>query len=425
MRFLSSKIFAMKIKATFLFLLYPLLASLQPKCDAISTGYIPINDLGTEISPLTGKMGGLYLNGSNDMPAEHLKAGLELSSQIQCLDISGNPDATNGKIVWLSIGMSNCTQETQQFIRQANASPSKNPKLVLVDGAQGGQTANVISTPTHNNYLTFWNTVNTRLANAGVGKNQVQVIWFKEANPAGSTPPGVHYDSLVVQFRRCMNEIKTRFPNVKLCYMASRNSGRYASSNLNPEPYAYLTGWAVKQTIEDQIMGLPQVAFKGSEAKSPWLSWGMYMWSDGDNPQKNNPDVFYTCPADFQNDGTHPSTLGAQKVGALLLKFFSNDKTASPWFLGSGCTTTVNSADQIISDLVKIYPNPGNGLFNLESDKEIESLELFNLYGLKLNYKITSAVKSTQIDLSDLKKGVYLLHVKCSNSSQTKKVVIQ
>ena len=160
-------------------------------------------------------------------------------------------------------------------------------------------------------------------------------------------------------------------------------------------------------------------------SKSPWLSWGMYMWSDGDNPQKNNPDVFYTCPADFQNDGTHPSTLGAQKVGALLLKFFSNDKTASPWFLGSGCTTTVNSADQIISDLVKIYPNPGNGLFNLESDKEIESLELFNLYGLKLNYKITSAVKSTQIDLSDLKKGVYLLHVKCSNSSQTKKVVIQ
>ena len=63
----------MKIQATFLFLLYPLLASLQPKCDAISTGYIPINDLGTEISPLTGKMGGLYLNGSNDMPAEHLK----------------------------------------------------------------------------------------------------------------------------------------------------------------------------------------------------------------------------------------------------------------------------------------------------------------------------------------------------------------
>ncbi|MBK6824362.1 MAG: T9SS type A sorting domain-containing protein [Saprospiraceae bacterium] len=104
----------------------------------------------------------------------------------------------------------------------------------------------------------------------------------------------------------------------------------------------------------------------------------------------------------------------------MLLKFFSTDKTASPWFLGSGCTTTVNSADQIISDQVNIYPNPGNGLFYLESDKEIESLELFNLYGLKLNFKITSSVKSTQIDLSDLKKGVYLLHVKFSNSSQTK-----
>ncbi|MBK6824361.1 MAG: hypothetical protein IPG87_15780 [Saprospiraceae bacterium] len=46
-------------------------------------------------------------------------------------------------------------------------------------------------------------------------------------------------------------------------------------------------------------MGLPQVALRGVKQNPPWLSWGMYMWSDGDNPQKNNPDVFYTCPADF------------------------------------------------------------------------------------------------------------------------------
>ncbi|MBK7812621.1 MAG: T9SS type A sorting domain-containing protein [Saprospiraceae bacterium] len=383
----------------------------QPNCSASSTGFIPINDLGTNISPLTGQMGGLYPGGSNYLPGDHKNAGLELASQIECLDINGNPDPYNGKVVWLSIGMSNCTQETQRFIPLANAFPTKNPKLLLVDGAQGGQTAQVISAPWHSNYSTFWNTVNNRLTNQGVSAQQVQIIWLKEANQAGNTPPTQHYDSLLVQLKRITHELKKRFPNVKLCYVASRISARYATTTLNHEPYAYLTGWAVKKMIEDQIMGDPQLRFSGPDAKSPWLSWGIYMWSDGNTPQISNPDIFYNCPTDFMNDGIHPSTAGAQKVGNLLLKFFSTDSTSIPWFLGNPCSVSSSNNLDDSENNFTIHPNPTNGFINVSSNNQTKlnfECKIINLHGQVVFYKkITSITKHTPLDISHLQAGVY------------------
>jgi len=155
----------------------------QTGCSASSTGFIPINDLktGTFTNAWGEKwMGGLYPHGSNFLPAAYKTTGIQLAYQVQSLDASGNPDIINGKIGCLSIGMSNTTQETQQFIQIAKTYTNKNPKLVLVDGAVGGMTASIISTISSSNYSTYWNTVATRLNNAGVTAKQVQVIWLKE-----------------------------------------------------------------------------------------------------------------------------------------------------------------------------------------------------------------------------------------------------
>ena len=304
----------------------------QPNCSAPPTGLIPINDLGT--GTFNGMTGGLYPNGSNNLPEAHRKAAIDIArTQIVPRDISGKPDEQNGKIVWLSIGMSNTRMETQQFLPLANAYENKNPKLILVDGAQGSMASNRVSNPGNPNYEKFWNTISINLAAAGVTENQVQVIWFKQTNPAGRKPTvQAFYDTLVVQFKRTMNDIKRRFPNAKLCYMSSRISARYASSVLNPEPYAYWTGWAMKKVIEDQINGDKQLQYGGPAANSPLLVWGIYPWSDGITPQKSNPNVFWDCAADFNKDGTHPSPVGAAKVGQWLLSFYQNDPLSCPWF---------------------------------------------------------------------------------------------
>ncbi|MBL7773680.1 MAG: hypothetical protein JNM95_12525 [Chitinophagaceae bacterium] len=311
-------------------------------CTSVSTGLIPINDLGA--GTYMGMTGGLYPGASNSMPAAHKTAGLLKASQVQCLSFNGVPDAFNGKIAWLSIGMSNTTQETQQFIPIANAYTGKNPKLTLVDGAQGGMTAQIISTPSHPNYSIYWSTVASRLASAGVTNQQVQIIWLKAADQALGSPYMQHYDSLVVRYKRIMHELKIRFPNVKICYLSSRISARYATSPLNPEPYAYLTGWAVKKVIADQIAGDPSLQFTGVGANSPWLSWGCYMWSDGSTPQVANPSVFWNCATDFlTSDYTHPNSTGALKAANLWLQFHTSDPTAKPWFLGAGCITSSNT----------------------------------------------------------------------------------
>ena len=386
----------------------------QPNCAQTSVGYIPINDLGTGISTQTGQMGGLYPNGSNYLPLVHKAAGLSFASQVQCLDANGNADAVNGKIVWMSIGLSNTTQETQQFIPIANAFPGKNPKLTLVDGALGAHPAKVISSPGDPGYTEYWDTVSSRLTSAGVTANQVQVIWFKSANPAAGTPIQSHYDSLVVQFKRIMNEIKTRFPNVKLCYMASRNYGGYASTQLNPEPYAFWTGWAVKQVIEDQINGDAQLQYSGAGANAPWISWGIYLWADGTTPRSDG--LTWICPADYDPDGTHPSLIGEQKVANLLLNFFSTDSTTTPWFMGNGCSLT-SVIENSISNSISVFPNPFSTQTTLRSDNFCKNatLTVYNSFGQTVKEINNISGQAVILLRENLSSGLYFVRLTQDN----------
>ncbi|MCC6939617.1 MAG: T9SS type A sorting domain-containing protein [Flavobacteriales bacterium] len=323
----------------------------QANCGQTSTGMVPINDLGT--GTYMGMMGGLYPNGLNVRPPAHHAAGLAFAAQVQPLDTTGAPDPVNGKVVWLSIGFSNATQETQTFIPMATALPDLNPKLVLVDGALGGQTAAILSTPTNPSYATYWNTVINRLSAAGVTDQQVQAIWLKDDNQA-TLPIEEHSDSVHVQFKRITHELHDRFPNAHLCYIASRIYAGYASSALNPEPYAYRNGWTMKQLIGEQIAGDPELQHSGAGANAPWLSWGVYLWADGTTPRSDG--LTWVCPDDYQNDGTHPSTIGRAKVAALLLDFFTTDSTTCSWFLNDcGISTGVAEVE---GPSLSVFPNP-------------------------------------------------------------------
>jgi hypothetical protein len=100
-----------------------------------STGLVPLPDLGSET--YKGEPGGLYPGGENKPPRAHLDAGLRLAHQI----------AASGRIVMRTIGMSNTTQETRSFLKLAAVDPALNPKLTIVDCAQGAQTASRIQAP--------------------------------------------------------------------------------------------------------------------------------------------------------------------------------------------------------------------------------------------------------------------------------------
>lgn len=313
------------------------LAIFSPKapasdCSKVSVGLIPLMDLGAGF--YMGKQGGLYPGGSNTRPPAHEAAGLARARSLFPLDPSGKRDDVRGKIVFLSIGMSNTTQEFSTFKSMADADPDKNDKVVIVDGAQGGMTAAIISNLNDPKASQFWQTVDGRLAAAGVTPAQVRVAWVKEANAGPKDPFPEEELRLQEQLAEIARILQERFPNILIAYYSSRIYGGYASTALNPEPFAYQSGFAVKWLIEAQIEGSPDLNYDPAKGKvgAPWLSWGPYLWADGLKGRSDG--LTYACSDMNPSDGTHPAPGGArEKVARLLLDFLKADSTARPWFL--------------------------------------------------------------------------------------------
>jgi hypothetical protein len=290
-----------------------------------STGLVPLTDLGS--ARYHGEVGGLYPDGKNTPPAAHAAAGLNLARAVAPLGPDGRPSA-QGKIVLLSVGMSNSTQEFQVFQRLARADRELNPRLIIVDGAQGGQTAAVTAQSDAN----YWTVNAQRLKAEGVTAEQVQVVWLKQANARPTQPFPVEAKKLQADIVATLHNLQAKFPNLKIAYLSSRTYGGYAGTALNPEPHAYETAFAVKWVIADQLAGKPGLRFAPESGKpeAPWLAWGPYLWTDG---TKGRADGLVWTRADCGPDGTHPSDSGRQKVAELLLKFLTSEPTAKVWFL--------------------------------------------------------------------------------------------
>lgn len=295
-----------------------------------STGLIPLPELIGD-QKYQGFTGGLYGDGKNEPPEAHAKLASAAAAQIQPLDADGKPDAQSGRIVLMSIGMSNTTQEFSRFKEIADRDARKNPKLTIVDAAQGGRAADDWTDPKMGTY----DEAERRLSAAKVNANQVQVVWIKQARkgPASLGAFPAHAKALQADFERILVAAKKRYPNLKLAFLSSRIYAGYAKSGLNPEPYAYEGAFSVQWAIAKQSAGDASIncdPAKGAVV-APVAVWGAYLWSDGTKGRKQD-GLKYT-PEDLANDGTHPSNSGRQKVAETLLTFFTTDGFSKPWFV--------------------------------------------------------------------------------------------
>ncbi|MBI2850792.1 MAG: hypothetical protein HYX80_07105 [Chloroflexi bacterium] len=274
-----------------------------------------------------GEDGGLYGGGLNTPPARHREAALKALGETKPLDANGNP-SPEGKIVLVSLGMSNTTQEFSVFKKLADADPEKSPNLRIVDGAQGGQTALVWATKEDP-----WRVLEQRLSAAGVTPSQVQIIWAKQANAQPRNAFPAEAKALQEQLAIIMRRIKERYPNVKIVYLSSRTYGGYATTALNPEPHAYESAFAIRWLIRSQIDGNADLNYDPNlgPAVSPLILWGPYLWADGANPRSDR--LIWERNDFVETDRTHPSDSGRTKVARLLLDFFKTNELARSWFL--------------------------------------------------------------------------------------------
>ena len=280
------------------------------------TNRTALTDLGS--AKYLGFAGGLYPKGNNSPPSPYQDAGIKSGSAVEPVDREGKP-STSGKIVLLSIGMSNASQEFTEFIRLTGSHPQKNRSLVLIDAARDGAAATDIALP----FGDYWTHVEGQLQRSQISPGQVQVIWLKTALARERRSFPEHARLLQRALRSIVEILETKFPQLKLVYVSSRTYGGYSKSDLSPEPTAYESGFAVKWLIEERINNA------NPDSCRPWLSWGPYLWADGMTPRGDGLSWEQT---DFEPDGVHTSAQGALKVAARLLEFFENNPTAQEWF---------------------------------------------------------------------------------------------
>src|SRR2546421_8570652 len=85
----------------------------QADCSFTSTGLVPLTDMGRR--KYRGYRGGLYPSARNRPTPAYQRKGLIASRQVKLVD---------GKIVLLSVGMSNATAEFSAFKRLADHDPA-------------------------------------------------------------------------------------------------------------------------------------------------------------------------------------------------------------------------------------------------------------------------------------------------------------
>lgn len=391
-------------------------------CADSTVGLTPLNDLGTGF--YQGYQGGLYPDGNNQRPGIHDSAGLALATQVVPRANNGEPDTTSGRIVLLSIGMSNATQEFSMFKAMADTDAVKNPKLTIVDGAQGGQTAAVIS----DSNAMFWSVIDQRLAAASVTRQQVQVAWVKEANANPTQVFPRHAQILDSQFVLIARILKSKYPNIRIAYWSNRIYAGYATTSLNPEPYAYENGFAVKWTIERQIDGDTLLTYSGPNPKAPWLAWGPYLWADGVVPRSDS--LIWLC-TDFSPDGTHPSINGRRKVAQMLLQFFKSDPTSAPWFLRSTPTAVRLGDEPMQLDLLQNYPNPFNPTTEVGyqiSEVGFVTLKVYNMIGQEVMVLVNEMKQpgryGVRWDATRYPSGVYFYRLQARDYTETKKLIL-
>lgn len=272
----------------------------------------PLSDIGAG-ETYEGEDGGLYGGGNNTPPAALVKSATAVLDQIKPID---------GRIVLVSISMSNATMEFATFRLMADADARKSGKLTIVDCAQGGQAMAEWVDPEG----ASWKEAMLRIERAGVTPAQVQVAWIKLANknPGGSMKD--HLGKLEADTTEVLHNAKSRFPNLRITYLGSRIWAGNAKGGLNPEPYAYESAFGVRHLIQQQMKGEPALA----PEKAPLLLWGPYLWAEGTQGRKL--DDLKWEPQDFAGDGVHPSQSGREKVARQLLEFFAGNALAKSWF---------------------------------------------------------------------------------------------
>jgi len=264
--------------------------------DVLAVDYtepIPLPQLGTDT--YLGVVGGLYPNGSNNVPNGYADDAF--------LALQNDDD-----IHVLCLGMSNMKSTCENFINKAAGETAVANNVTIHNGGRPGRAQQAWGGGVSDLY--------TNLKRAGVSVPEVDVVIYFNAWGYPSGDFQSHYDEMYGSLTETMANINSVYPNLKLIYVTSREYAPPWAASLNPNPYAYEEGFAFRDIVTGRI--------NGNLSGVPIL-WGAYQYDP------SWPDSYFKA-----SDGVHLSSAGLDVAGQLWLDFYLTQS----WFVDGNPSPT-------------------------------------------------------------------------------------
>ncbi|MEE4258891.1 MAG: M14 family zinc carboxypeptidase [Bacteroidales bacterium] len=118
-----------------------------------------------------------------------------------------------------------------------------------------------------------------------------------------------------------------------------------------------------------------------------------------------------------------PGMIVADNEDGALTFYFSSDQntTNSGWKALVSCDTSVGISDSN-DPKIRLYPNPVSDLLRIETDFEIEFINVSDASGRKFISENANS-KNVSIDLSSLQSGIYIVHAVGKDASAISKII--
>ncbi|MGA1226336.1 MAG: T9SS type A sorting domain-containing protein [Tamlana sp.] len=78
--------------------------------------------------------------------------------------------------------------------------------------------------------------------------------------------------------------------------------------------------------------------------------------------------------------------------------------------------------DNPLESRISIHPNPANHLININTNEKIDSISVYDISGKVV---IDGFDSLKQIDISNLRSGIYFLKMSLNDSLITKKIIVE
>lgn len=139
---------------------------------------------------------------------------------------------------------------------------------------------------------------------------------------------------------------------------------------------------------------------------------GRWNWLESDAPTENESKLI--DPANLFGAGA------TSWLDISLLLEPGETWNATSWILRDETALSV-AGNFDLAEMVSVYPNPTSDFveLNLPSDIEVNSVQLFDLLGKKIDVTLNN----NKIDLSSYAEGVYMLNIETNQGKLTKKII--